>query len=333
MKNRLLSYINRVRDKNKAVVSELEDFLLPGLWTSSINEDVLYNTSKPPMMINCTYKSTRPVPRIKRLLYPVISRIYSIRIKSKEKQLFHGSEIIISTSGREYKIFDFENNLVLIRFKDSELRKKIETSKSNFSKSFYVPKTFHIDDKNKFIIEEYLPHEDFDSSYAFETMMTSYLHHVAHSKISYYESDYVSKCVIRFCKRFEISKVPLIELSLPTVMSHGDLISLNTIFSRGRFYVIDFERCKERYVFFDLFNYMFSEWVFKDNDSLLKKYFDGKYDSVCLEMAQMTGTEFLKEKRREYLFVFICLIYDERWRNGTGIDDKIYRFIKSYGII
>ena len=117
---------------------------------------------------------------------------------------------------------------------------------------------------------------------------------------------------------------------LPQICTHGDLWSSNIMYDSKQFYLTDFEAAKERYIYYDFFTYIFSEWLLDNDDSLLNNFFYGLYDAWLTQSAELFNCTFDVHNRDVYFLHFIVELYNERWKQTTSMNQIVFKTIEKF---
>lgn len=330
----ILREIRRAYDtckRNRGLVSSMADYLLPGVYRNAPSGDSIYLIGSTDI-IKGTYSSFKKTPSFAKVVANIIyySTQYRI-INRKSEPVFTGSQLILSSSQKELKVFDFERKMVLTKYASLEKLLKYNDDKELFAHSYNVAKTISIDEHKSIIIEQLIPHKSFDSELFFPVLVQSMIRHTRSFKtaISGSNEDF-KKHAILFASRFGDSRLLEWQIKLPTIVTHGDLWSSNVISNGRELFITDFERTGNRYFLYDFFTYIFSEWLLNNNPSLLNRYFHGDYDTSLEEMFTALGESYSTNNKESYLLLFLISYTSERWTVSSSNDERVVNFLKIY---
>jgi len=88
--------------------------------------------------------------------------------------------------------------------------------------------------------------------------------------------------------------------------SHGDFAINNILFTGEDFFFIDWEDADEYLFFYDIFNLLFTEYIYDRDKDLLINFFAGRYDKYLKKLFVFNNTKFNQELKMYYLILFIC---------------------------
>ena len=97
-----------------------------------------------------------------------------------------------------------------------------------------------------------------------------------------------------------------IDIELPFVKLHGDLISFNILLNKNNNEIkyIDFERSDYFIFFYDIFLLIWLEFTIKNDDRYLDFFVDEKYDVRLAEMFKIFDLEYKPENKIDYINIF-----------------------------
>jgi thiamine kinase-like enzyme len=272
--------------------------------------------------VTFTNLSSKKTNATRKLLLKLL--IYS----NKREGNFGGTEIIISSSNTEYKVFNEREKKLLTYFIIPQKMRLIIKNKNYFSSFFNVPRTIFIDKTRQIIEEEYIEHQDIDNSKALNSILWQYVEffrNVTCSKVVNNSLDFHS-----FSNRFGNSKLYSAISEYPLVVTHGDLWSSNVIYDGDKYYITDFERVGTRFFLFDFFCFICNEYIIKGDDSLIYSYFNGTFDTQLSEILKLVWKNQLNENREALFIAFWISMRNERWGDNDAIDAKIEHVIRKY---
>ena len=312
--------------RNKEIFKAAKPYLVVGSFRNSRYCDYIYETSQKNRFENVTFASTAYQSFFAKILIMLVTRF--IKYKNFEEGSFKGKEIIISSSHQEYKIFNVEQTKVLTLFSDREKLSRVIANKKHFENSFNVAKTLEVDYKASYCIEEFVKHESFDKETAFQVLANQYAGYVR--KVSCCKDYEIEDRCRFFSKRFGQSDLLCRIRDFPMVFTHGDLWKSNVIYDGFHYYITDFEAAKPRFVLYDLFCFMFTEYIIYNDITMIQRYFWGKYDEIFSQILRSVNVRFDDRERGVYLLAYLVAVLNERWRKFFKLDYKITDIIKKY---
>lgn len=259
----------------------------------------------------------------------------------KTKEAYNGTVYLPGGNGKDVKIFDFDQNEVLITYSDREIfQQKLDTY-SQFRNWFPIPPIIDKDEKRKLIIERYIDYksseqwDDYDTKFIVNEVFRRYLEYFKETGANG-KADWVPSIEIRsllpansvFLEEIEggISQ-GLSEKPLPMLPVHGDLWSPNILIDKEdskKIFFIDWEMAGDMYFFYDFFVFMWNEAIINKNYSFIRYYMEGDYDSYFDHAFELFGLEFDKGRKQEYLNIFFLNMYVRRWLDA---DDRYLEWV------
>lgn len=326
----LFSIYKRKINKLESILGRCQLYLIPGAYRLSLSEDIVYNTSVSSSLQGLTFSSKIEIGVVRSLINRFINVFVLKIIRQETKCIFHGSEVVLTSSKKEYKVFDYNNKEVVSLFSDLERQQRIEENKLFFSKYFNVPRTIEYKPDIYYQKEKLIMHAPYYVDDAFTDIIQKYLNYCKSINVFQKECGYWKERNTIFSERFGDS-VLLQELEkLPIIFTHGDLWSSNVIYDGNTFYITDFENGLYRFFGYDLMTFICSEWFINKDASLINSYLSGKWDSNLIKIAQLFSLSFDGRMKHLFLLAFIVTIFYERWRFSDELDDTIKVFIKIY---
>ena len=318
--------------RNKSILDLLDEYLVGGVYRSSVSYDCIYYKRNGPVLSGKTFssKDTKNTG-IKNKINVFLSSYCHYNVHNKGIKLFEGTEVLISSSQTEYKVFDYTRHQVLTLYNSREKMKAVNANKLFFEDCFNIPKTISYNDNCSYVIEELIKHEAINLEEAVVYIGNEICDYFYSHREAFYSNEelFDEQCSL-FENRFGRSVLLHEKAGSIVAPTHGDLWSSNVIYNGEKYYVTDFERVGERYFLFDFFTFIFSEWLLNSNSILIENYFSGCYDGLLNRMFSSTPIRFEKDKKNEYILSFLVAITYERWRNYSVIDEAIQRFINTY---
>ena len=312
--------------RNKKIILKMSVFLKNGKYRTSIHGDHIYESSTSPQLGKNTFLSLGTLNRCAIPFVKLVYWFYTTKVKTLTKH-FNGTEIIISSSNTEYKIFDFTSNIVLSFYQNTDKLIQTKKNKDYFSQYFDTPPTINFDVAKHIWTERYIDHVPYQTlkcaTFLCKKIVNYNLSIKGGEKISI---NLDSEETVLFAKRFGDSPLLIKTIGLPKVFTHGDLWSSNVIYNGSLFFVTDYEAARERFFLYDFFCFIFSEWFLKDDSSLLDYYMAGFFDSILGKLPW----RYDKTEKDVYLLAFIVAITCERWKKPSCLDKKIELALKLY---
>lgn len=252
----------------------------------------------------------------------VFSKLYRVIINNDKDISFKASLMIISTSEKELKFFNFRGRSILTFYSDKARYNQIVNKRIEWAHSFLVPQ-FEADRENCTIFESLLvpvdlPYEDYLEMVCRDECITANQARASECNLTakdidvflkYIERDDITSDVVRFMNSNEYK----------CSITHGDLWRSNLIWADKQLYYVDFEHVGERVFFYDIMMFLFSEFFLLDNKDAIYKYVNGEFDGYISLVFQKAKVNFNASKRLTYFYVFLSVFYYERWK---VLDDK-----------
>lgn len=250
----------------------------------------------------------------------IFRRLFSIAyrfIHCGNSSSFEGQLMVISSSEKEYKFFDFVKGRLLTVYSDRTRFYSIIENRGLWSRILSVP-DYEIDETEYTINEcllspNYLHVEDyFKAICRDECLLVSE---------SYCPQDNLltEKHICAFLKRIRReSYAPAVisfvhSSSYKLSLTHGDLWRSNLIWSNRQLYYLDYEQIGERFFLYDIMMFIFSEAFFLNNTKMLSDYLNGRFDSSIKSVFDEAHSDFNVINREVYLLTFLTILYYERW--------------------
>lgn len=326
----LFNIYNRRIKKLKSILGRCQLYLIPGTYRLSLSEDIVYNTRTSSSLSGLTFSSKTNNGVVRSLFNRFINVFVLKTIRQETKCNFQGSEVVLTSSKKEYKIFDYINKEVVSLFSDLEKQKRIEENKLFFSKFFNVPRTIEYKPDKYYQKEKLIVHTPYCLDDAFTDVIQKYLNYCKSNNVFQNGCSYWKERNTVFSERFGASDF-LQELEkLPLLFTHGDLWSSNVIYDGASYYITDFENGLYRFFGYDLMTFICSEWIINKDSSLINLYLTGKWDSYLIKITQLYSLPFDSSMKHLFLLAFIVTIFCERWSVSDELDDTVKDFIKLY---
>ena len=308
-----LYYIKTVFFGLRSVFDNCKEYLKKGIYVIADNYTLKNSISNNTVSVFSDYYNEKNP--IKKVFNNLISkRKYVV----SEKNDYNGELIVVSSSRKQYKIFDFDNKIVITKYKS---KKQYFLCKSNYDYAKKIYRTSEIikfDNQKLTTFERYLINNfnDKNNEIIYEKILFDYIN----NNTNY---DTIKKSEITMPKKFKkydiLCKIynNLIAenyIGFTKIKSHGDLWSSNIIYSHNNVYYIDFETINYYSFFYDIFFYMYSEAYLKGDYTLLFNYFNGKYDTIFIEYFKKFDSKYNPDKKNIYLLYFIYEYVCSKWK-------------------
>lgn len=312
------------------ILGRCQLYLMPGTYRLSLSEDVVYNTRTSSSLSRLTFSSKHKVGFISNLANHIVNVFVTKTLIHEIKTNFQGSEVIITSSQKEYKVFDYSNKEVVTIFDSLEKQNKIEKNKLYFSKYFNVPRTIEFKPDLYCQKEKLIIHAPYYLNDAFTDVLQKYLFYCSCNNKPQINHIYWDERCATFAKRFGES-AQLLELKkLPIIFTHGDLWASNVIYNGESFFITDFENCSYRFFGYDLMTFICSEWIINNDSSLIELYLAGVWDTYFIKISNLYSLSLESGLKNLFLLAFIVTIFFERWKESNVLDCVVNNFIKFY---
>lgn len=312
--------------RNKLIFEQVKPFLAAGTYKNSLYCDYIYKVGLPRHFDKKTFSSTFALNKYARKIVIIITNL--VRYKNKHENEFCGTEVIISSGHSEYKVFDIKKELVLTYYNDQNKLSLVAQNKNKFRDYFNVTKTTDLNVDKHILIEQFIKQCPFEKEKALIYVIKQYKQYVKSQAVNC--STITDLYCQQFKERFGDSSLLKEVKQYPSVFSHGDLWSSNIMFDGKVYYITDFEAAEHKYILFDFFMYIFSEYVVYNDIVFIDNYFIGRYDNILSDVMESAEAEFTPNSRGSYILAFLVEIVNERWESYHSIDDKIIKILKEY---
>ncbi len=245
---------------------------------------------------------------------------------NEEKCFFKGSLLLMTSSGHEFKVFNFTNKEILTIFDDGEKCERVYKNREVWSKSFKTVKFEIYKDKNA-IVEKMLNRVPCDSTKCFSQLIedySNYLPKVKHISVASYAQD----DLLHYCKAIgrESDFKKLYDYihgdEFVSCIVHGDLWYSNVMMTEnGMYYLISDNICPRTFNY-DLFFFIVGDFVFRKNAFLLNAFRNGFYDNDFCALFKAVGVEYNPDMKTLYIETVFFLLYLEKWKN-TELESNV----------
>ena len=268
--------------RNRKIFNTIRPYLSKGTFRNSIHCDYIYEVSRKRHFEKITFASFSYQNPIAKIIIAFVTNI--IRYKNRNGGGFGGTEIIVSSSHQEYKVFNIEKKKVLTLYSDPDKLNRILGNKRIFENTFDVAKTIEVNKKDTYCVEEYIEQNLFDKEKAFQYIADQYAEYAKNASCC--KDEKIDDRCKYFALRFGKSDLLNLIKDYPMIFSHGDLWRSNVMYDGSRYYITDFEAAKSRFILYDLFCFIFTEYVLYNEPSMIQCYFQGKYDNLFSQVLQ-----------------------------------------------
>ena len=243
----------------------------------------------------------------------LFSNGYRVQYSKKGSKVFNGDALMLSRIPGEGKIIDYEKGLILSFF-PTERRMNDILLKRQMWESLGYNIVQMISKGKDYFVESYIVKHSFDTKEAIEFIMQDSLIRQSRNddRVVYKVS---KETLTKIRKVFCDNVYQGIDLFVNTNeyvkrTCHGDLYRNNLIYDGRQFYYIDFELTGPYVFFFDIIYFMWFEYYRYGDESYIRKYFNGEYDSYFEQLFYINGCKFEGEKKNSYygitLFEYFC---------------------------
>lgn len=320
--------------RNKNLIENCKDLLIPGTYYTTLMGDQIELQSADVSHNLTTFSSTSGTRgKMIDCVRKWIVKQYPYNV-CDEKNSFNGSTLLISSSEKEIKIFDYKANILITKYLEESRYQAALEHKQFFAEYFPVIPYIKNDIQGFILAEPIISKIDFDAEYAFKEILSKYVIYLSSIPHTMGEP-LISERELRNFEKIFNTMIERSVLRAPVSCVHGDLWSENIIFDGTVFYWLDFEHISTRYCMYDIFFYMFSEEFMKGNDTILGNYLLGKYDTEFTALFSSVNMIYEPNKRTEYLKLFVAIIYSVRWKTikSPKIKLRIYKIMKHHKIL
>ncbi len=265
----------------------------------------------------------------------IFSKIFVFPVISIVKKS-DASVILLSTQNDYVKIFDYNNNIIVNCYNDNFTLRRDISNKIKWSEYFKVV-PFEIDNNDCVLIEQLILKKDIELEKMFFKIIKKYAENdrLVKTKITGNTSDLI-KQLMALSKWLKLDMLQETERYLSNnncfSLTHGDLWSSNLLYDGSEVYFIDFEYVGYRFFFYDIFCFMFSEALLRNNGILLRQYFNNVFDEFFITFFSLYEQKFDTNYKKAYFNVFLTIYFMERWGASaeSNFFEKIQQIINVY---
>lgn len=309
-----------ITERNPGIVKKCEKYLEAGVYITghNTNEIILRNKSQKKVLTfsDLEEKESYFIRKLKKK--------WQYSVSCGENQKYYGSKILISSSGKEIKIFDYRKNCVLTIFDEKQKCADVMNRKEKFTGIYRTVPGTRTGDRQ--ICDQLIQAKEFDNDQMIAFLVGGMQGMLQAMGIQKKE---VQKEYRDFCEKFHIRGCWNPE-TVPCTLTHGDFWRENIISDGEVLYLIDFEHAAERYFMYDFFMCLFASAYYYNDWELIKRYFDGKFEEKLRKIYGLAEIEYESERKYDYFLLFFSQIYEERWKKikGTSMDVRLFVFLK-----
>jgi thiamine kinase-like enzyme len=252
------------------------------------------------------------------------------------KTSFKGLFILFSNKQKtemqfgELKIFSLADETVLSAFNSQASFDKKFDNTLYFSNFFLVPKIINSNQKQLIIIEELI---DFHQPKDKKILLVA--HHIIESYIKLFKqskseikSDSLDSIFFNLDQINNTNKETLVFIysfietkslpkNIPFLYQHGDLSLSNILIDKSKsIYFIDFEHSSYFGFLYDIMWFWQNEAINNKNFSMIKYYFEGKFDKKLTIIFQIFSLNYNKSLKLSYILLVISEVIKKRVLNG-----------------
>lgn len=312
-----------LRGSNKKMINRAKKYLLPGIYRSNVAGNIWYLEGQRSQLL-----------KIPQTFDEFVSN--SIDIKSKmflvsdNQTKYKGTVILFSSSGKEIKIFDFYNNIIITCYHGKKRYETIKAKRQFFKDIFDKIPNLEYCDNECTIVEKRLESIPYKVESIFPYIVKIYCQYVESAKIKKLR---FNKILNWFCKAYNIYFPTDFYREWPAVKTHGDLWSGNILLSEDKYYIIDFEYADDNWFAYDFFTLIIMEYQIKNDETLLRNFINGDYDSEIIRLFECVDEVYYPKFRKWYVLFFLACITYVRWKYNYEQRIWIYKVMKKYELV
>lgn len=251
----------------------------------------------------------------------IFSKMFAFPVFSKNK-IYNAEAVFLSEKNDCVKFFDYSKGVVISHYNKVSVMERYISNKIRWG-AFFEVVPFNVKKEHHIVVEKLIRKENIEIEKLFLQVFQKYIKNkkIVKTKTTGNVLNLV-KGLKLFCNNIRIKMLQktkqYIEENNCYGLTHGDLWASNVLFDGNEVYFIDFEYVDYRIFFFDIFCFMFSEALLRYNNTILRNYFKGVYDSCFTEYFLLFGQRFCRENRMVYFNVFLINYFLERWKPFPG---------------
>ena len=245
---------------------------------------------------------------------------------NEKNSIYKGSVLLMTSSGQEFKVFDFKYKKVLTVFNEGEKCQRVFNNREIWSKCFKTVE-FELFKNKKAIEEKMITRVPCVSTKLFTLILEDYSKYLPEAK-HYPSGAYEKDDLLYFCKSIgrESDFMKLDEYinseEYVLCMAHGDLWYSNVMMTEEGMYYLDFENICPRIFYYDLIFFIVGDFLFLRNDALLTAYRNGDYDQAFDALFNAVGLKYNPGVKTFYIEIVFFLLYLEKWKN-TELESNV----------
>lgn len=316
--------------RNQRIINATSDYLIEGTYVSLAYGDRIVNACSNVKNEIITFRSLDSKSQLILPLYKCFCKLIKYKV-SNTGEKFKGVEIIISSSGNEYKIFKEGYMEVLTVFGNPNKLNTIISNRQVFEQYFFVPKMLHYNIEEGYCIEQYINHTCFEMNKCIDSLLDNYKAYFYSTSCKFtIEIDNNKPECQYFKKKYGNSKMLEEIQTLPKAFVHGDLWESNILFNGVQYYLTDFELAGRRYFLYDFFCFIYSPYMIKGDGRLIEDYLLGRFDLKLGQLPKIGLFKYDPSNRGVFLLAFIVSINYERWMGLRVEEDKVLKSLHMY---
>lgn len=340
----LLSYIKKRKKLRNENVNFINDFmkdamffLSNGTYFFDFKRKIIYNCKykkeyrklKKNTFLNLVAKNKNKKNFFKKIIYAIISKKSSFCVKTNDKR-FNGTIALIGSTNNDFKVFDFQKNIVLSVFESEERAKKILKSRKAFhSFGFNTLGYYSEKQKKSTLVFEPMVHSKFyKHDLIFPDIINIYTFvHKRHKSRSWSYVKETINAIEEFMPEIVSPKRKNDSIFFDELLTHrnclqlchGDFHHFNYLFDGQNFFFIDFEFVNYQIFFYDIFFYVYFE-AYRFNDlNIWQDMLEGRFDEPLSDLFCVNGCSYKRSDLPLYLLCTIFVFYDNSIPKDVGL--------------
>ncbi|HHY82923.1 MAG TPA: phosphotransferase [Clostridiales bacterium] len=346
MINRIKLFIGNIKRK-RCVPQMYSKYLLPGEYVFDDSLSFLYhkNDVNASMLLKNNYaKITMSRSWFRKLANYIIKflcfqPVFIAAPSPGKKPYFQGTLFQIGTDRKEHKIFNLQNNEILLLFPDIQAYDRKIRHYKQFKPYFPIPDIMACNKNELLIIERFIPAKEVNEwthTDYMNVMADVFQRDIVYLKQCKESNAYLQKSLEDIlqtisrdshlvCYILGNISVTAITEKIPFVELHGDLWSSNILIDKSgheKIYYIDWEKTRPYMFYYDIFYLLLNECFIRQNYTYAEKYLSGELDEILSSIFQIFGFQYEPEHRFDYLYLALLNQYIERWANKSRKEER-----------